>query len=118
MITSVEHQAAAAAGFHGVKTVGSDFRVFYYLEDEHGNTIYNKRGERICVEVFEVFSKSRQASTWHIKNYVTDKSGFCYGCYNPTLISGGRLIDPSKILEATPENLTSLLNDVVRLFNA
>lgn len=54
-------------------------------------------------------------SYWHVNTYATDADGYCRGRYNPTIHADTHKLNFDWVLEATDENLITLLNEIMRL---
>ncbi len=127
--------AAAKVGFINPNFVAArngenayTFRSFYDFKDT------SRKGETLKVEISTGEDSGTKYSTprlwynagntptilrryWCITTYVTDAEGDCWGIYNPQHTKGGK-IDFAYMLEATPENLTAILRECVKRFNA
>lgn len=127
--------AAAAAGFINpdfrAATNGENAYTFRSLYDFKGT---NRKGETMIIEVTtgedsgdkrslpRLWHKAGNTPTilrhyWCLKTCVTDEAGNCWGIYNPQHTQGGK-INFAYMLEATPENLTAILRECVKRFNA
>lgn len=117
-----------------------EFNAFYYLVDKNGFDKYNKKGEKLCVEIgfsYDVakspnslpviwhkkgFTKELITNWWSVKTYVTNEKGECYGAYDPTIKrseDGKRFeINFDWHLSATDVNFKKLLEEILRQFNA
>ena len=130
-------EKAKELGF-SVKRV-CEFRAFYYLVDENGLDVRNRRGEKLCVEIgfcsdpggkkslpylwHEIgYTKEIMKDWWSVQTFVTDCDGNCFRGYDPTIQGswdGKRLeINFDWHLRATDENHAKLLEEVKRLFLA
>lgn len=127
--------AAAAAGFINpdfrAATNGENAYTFRCLYDFKGT---NRKGETLRVEIStgedsgdkrslpRLWYKAGNTPTilrryWHVITYVMDAEGNCWGTYNPQHTTGHK-INFAYMLEATPENLTAILRECVKRFNA
>ena len=116
-----------------------EFRAFYYLVDENGLDVRNRRGEKLCVEIGfcsdpggknslpymwhkKGYTKEIMKDWWDVTTYVTDKNESCYRAYDPTIQKSSDekrwVIDFDWHLSATDENHAKLLEEVKRLFLA
>lgn len=117
-----------------------EFRAFYYLVDENGLDVRNRRGEKLCVEIGfshndsqspnslpviwhkKGFTKEIITEWWSVQTYVTDCDGECIRKYDPTIQrswDGKRFeINFDWHLRATDENHAKLLEEIKRLFLA
>lgn len=116
-----------------------EFNAFYYLVDENGFDLKNRRGETLCVEIGfcysqggknslakawydRGFTKSIMKDWWSVQTYVTDCDGFCSRKYDPTIKKSWDcrrfVINFDWHLRATDENHKKLLEEVKRLFLA
>lgn len=130
-------EKAKSLGFM-VKRV-CEFRAFYYLVDENGLDVRNRRGEKLCVEIGfssdpggknslsylwykKGFTKEIMKDWWDVTTYVDDCDGFCSRKYDPTIQWSKDkkrcMINFDWHLRASDENHAKLLEEVKRLFLA
>lgn len=127
--------AAIMAGFNTIEQRAASRFVLFY-KDDAGAGIKNAKGETLCVEVVKCENPGGPSSLprvwykngwtaaelqtwWSIDVSVRDTAGNWRICYDPQIIWGNRpRIDFKYIKEATPENLTEILAEIIKRFNA
>lgn len=116
-----------------VTTTGETYQIGYWVYPKR-----NKKDERLGIEVNSCYNTENPHSLpvlwhkngwtkelilnyWHIRHYVYDKDGNCYGKYDYVKNSedGKRyVIDFDWVMENTIENLEKLIAESLRRFNA
>lgn len=99
------------------------------------HSFINSKGERVSVWISNVKhdknNKNGLMNLWvkngflndfinetlHVDTYVYDEKNNCSGKYNPQIIPGENKINFAWILPATPENISKIIKEVIRLAN-